>query len=239
MRAFPQNKSPMIAELKNITKIYEQPGSTIKNPVINNISLRIASNESLAITGPSGSGKSTLLNILGTLDQPTSGIVMVDGNEVPREDASLAKLRNSFLGFVFQVHHLLPQLTLIENILLPALPNHHSTRKATHERALHLIERVGLLNQLHNKPSQLSVGECQRAAVVRALINQPRLLLADEPTGSLDASNTEQLAQLLVDLKNEQHFSMVVVTHSEELAGRMDKIYRLVSGKLSEIDRIK
>jgi lipoprotein-releasing system ATP-binding protein len=225
----------MIAELINIRKVYLQPGTTIQNVVLGQISLTIDENESLAITGPSGSGKSTLLNILGTLDQPTSGTVNFNGSfPVSQDDVSLSELRNRNLGFVFQMHHLLPQLTLEENILLPTLPLIKSLiHKEARERALYLIERVGLQNHLHHKPSQLSVGECQRAAVVRALINQPRLLIADEPTGSLDAANADQLAQLLVDLKSEQKFSMVIATHSLELADRMDKIYRLASGRLT------
>ena len=223
----------MIAELRNICRIYEQPGSGIRNLVLDDISLSIVENESLAITGPSGSGKSTLLNILGTLDLPTSGIVMMNGKSFASQDGSaLVELRNKYLGFVFQMHHLLPQLSLLENVLLPTLPNKENSRKTAQERALKLIERVGLQDHLHQKPYQLSVGECQRVAVVRALINQPRLLLADEPTGSLDAANAEQLAQLLIDLKKEQQFSMVIVTHAMELANKMDKIYRLTSGKL-------
>jgi lipoprotein-releasing system ATP-binding protein len=227
----------MIAQLLNISKVYELPGTSVRNLVLDDISLSLSENESVAITGPSGSGKSTLLNIMGTLDHPTSGKVLLNGMiPADQDDTALAALRNKYIGFVFQLHHLLPQLTLIENILLPLMPEKDpGIQKMALDRALLLIERVGLTNQLQNRPAQLSVGECQRVAVVRALINQPRLLLADEPTGSLDAENASQLAQLIVDLKNEQKFSMVIVTHSMELAGRMDKIYRLASGKLSAI----
>ncbi len=224
----------MLAELHHITKYYEQPGSTIQNRVLNDISLHINDNERIAIVGPSGSGKSTLLNILGTLDKPTSGNVILDESPLEHIDENkLAEIRNKFIGFVFQMHHLLPQLTLLENVLLPLLPQKDkSILKKANDRALHLIERVGLSKHLNQFPSQLSVGECQRTAVVRALINQPRLLLADEPTGSLDADNAAQLVQLLIELNKEQHIALVMVTHSMELAGKMDKIYKLREGKL-------
>ena len=225
----------MLAELQHITKYYEQPGSAIRNLVLDDISLQIAGNERIAIVGPSGSGKSTLLNILGTLDKPSSGKVILDGASIDlMNENRLAEIRNTFLGFVFQTHHLLPQLTLLENVLLPLLPQKDRSKlKSANERALHLISRIGLSAHLHQYPSQLSVGECQRTAVVRALINQPRLLLADEPTGSLDASNADQLAGLLVELNREQNVALVIVTHSMELAAKMDKVYHLREGKLS------
>ena len=225
----------MLAELQHITKFYEQPGSSIRNQVLDDISLQIAENERIAIVGPSGSGKSTLLNILGTLDKPTSGKVQLEGKDVDvMNENQLAEIRNTLVGFVFQMHHLLPQLTLLENVLLPLLPQKDKTiLKSAQERALKLIERVGLSDHIRQFPSQLSVGECQRTAVVRALINQPKLLLADEPTGSLDADNASQLAQLLIELNREQNVALVIVTHSMELAGKMDKIYQLREGKLS------
>jgi ABC-type lipoprotein export system ATPase subunit len=224
----------MLAELSQITKYYEQQDSSVRNHVLQEISLQIANNERIAIVGPSGSGKSTLLNILGTLDRPSSGKVLLDGAAVDQmQEVQLAELRNTFMGFVFQMHHLLPQLTLFENVMLPVLPRKDkSATKAAGQRAVHLIERVGLINHMHQYPSQLSVGECQRAAVVRALINQPRLLLADEPTGSLDAANAEKLATLLAELNREQNVAMVIVTHSMELAAKMDKIYQLREGRL-------
>lgn len=224
----------MLAELSQISKYYEQQGSSVRNHVLREISLQIADNERIAIVGPSGSGKSTLLNILGTLDQPSSGKVLLKGASVEQmPEIQLAEIRNSFIGFVFQMHHLLPQLTLLENVLLPLLPQ-HDKRKLTpaRERALSLLERVGLSDHIHRFPSQLSVGECQRTAVIRALINQPKLLLADEPTGSLDAANADQLSTLLAELNREQNVAMVIVTHSLELAGKMDKIYRLREGRL-------
>jgi lipoprotein-releasing system ATP-binding protein len=228
----------MLAELHNISKQYEQ-GSGIWNEILHQISLSIDEKDSIAIIGPSGSGKSTLLNILGTLDRPSSGNVILDGTPIESlDDNHLATIRNQFIGFVFQLHHLLPQLTLIENVLLPALPiKDKSIRTLTTERGHHLIERVGLTKQMHQRPWQLSVGECQRAAVVRALINQPRLLLADEPTGSLDAGNAGQLGQLFGDLNLDHNLAVVVVTHSAELAARMGRIYKLSAGSLHLMER--
>ena len=225
----------MVAELQNISKHYDQPGSGIRNVILNGISLSVGERDSIAIVGPSGSGKSTLLNLLGTLDRPSSGRVILDGTDTEAlNENRLADIRNQFIGFVFQLHHLLPQLTLLENVLLPALPEKDpSVRKMTIERAKMLIERVGLKDQVHHRPVQMSVGECQRAAVVRALINQPRLLLADEPTGSLDAANADLLGQLLRELNTEQNLAVVVVTHSAELAAGMGKIYKLTSGSLN------
>jgi ABC-type lipoprotein export system ATPase subunit len=234
----PYTLRKMLAELQDISKYYEQPGSGIRNVILNQVSLTIETKDSIAIVGPSGSGKSTLLNMLGTLDRPSSGKVILDGSHTDEmDDKRLAKIRNQFIGFVFQLHHLLPQLTLLENVLLPALPvKDKSIRKETTERAYQLIERVGLAKQVHHRPGQLSVGECQRAALVRALINQPRLLLADEPTGSLDAENAIHLGQLLSELNQEHDLAVVLVTHSFELAARMKRIYSLSSGKLQLTD---
>jgi lipoprotein-releasing system ATP-binding protein len=224
----------MLAELQHITKYYEQPGSSIKNLVLHEITIQIDQNERIAIVGPSGSGKSTLLNILGTLDKPSSGKVLLDGAIADQMDENrVAVIRNTFIGFVFQMHHLLPQLTLLENVLLPVLPlNDKNILNLSKQRALQLIDRVGLSDHIHHFSSQLSVGECQRTAVVRALINKPKLLLADEPTGSLDADNAAQLAQLLTELNQEESVALVLVTHSLELAAKMDKIYQLREGKL-------
>jgi len=227
----------MLAELQHITKYYDRPGTTLQNHVLSEISLQVAENERIAIVGPSGSGKSTLLNILGTLDRQSSGKVMLRGELVDQmTEIQLAEIRTRLIGFVFQMHHLLPQLTLFENVMLPLLPNKDKLKlKLASELALNLIERVGLSGQMHQFPSQLSVGECQRTAIVRALINQPSLLLADEPTGSLDASNADKFATLLTELNQEQKVAMVIVTHSMELALRMDKIYQLREGRLVTI----
>jgi len=226
----------MVAELQHITKIYEMPGSSKGYTVLEDVSLIVPDNTSIAVTGPSGSGKSTLLNILGTLDKPSSGTVLINGITPPEKDEDqLAGIRNRYIGFVFQLHQLLPQLTLMENILLPLLPAKDQARmKEASGLAISLVERVGLKEHIHHYPAQLSVGECQRVAVLRALINKPRLVLADEPTGSLDAGNAMNLIKLISELKEELKFSLVLVTHSPEVAGRMDQRYLLKAGRLIE-----
>jgi ABC-type lipoprotein export system ATPase subunit len=223
----------MIAELQNISKEYRESG-LVADTVLEGISLTIGEKDTIAITGPSGSGKTTLLNILGTLDKPSSGKVWLGGREVRNmEEETLAEFRNRFIGFVFQLHYLLPQLTILENVLLPTMVVRETVfRKNAMERALMILERVGLKDHLKKYPSTLSVGECQRTAVVRALINKPGLLLADEPTGSLDASNAGRLTDLLTGLQEEQGFAMVIVTHSPVIASRMKTKYKLGSGKL-------
>jgi ABC-type lipoprotein export system ATPase subunit len=226
--------SQTVAEIHDISKHYDQPGSTVPTIILNRLSLKINNGESIAIVGPSGSGKTTLLNILGILDLPDSGKILLGGTETTGLNAKkLADLRNRFIGFVFQMHYLLPQLTLLENVLLPVMPlNDQSKYRSAVERAHQLIQRVGLTGQANRRPSQLSLGECQRAAVVRALINQPRLLLADEPTGSLDSVNAGKLGDLLCELQRENNLAIVLVTHSPELASRMEKVYHLSEGNL-------
>lgn len=230
----------MLAELQNISKYYEQSGTTTRNLVLDQVSLSIRENETIAIIGPSGSGKSTLLNLLGTLDRPSSGKIILNGMDAGEMDDTLVSgIRAHFIGHVFQLHYLLPQLTLLENVLLPLLARKDKPdRQAFQKRALRLIERVGLTDHIHQFPYSMSVGECQRAAVVRALINQSRLLLADEPTGSLDAENADQLGKLLVELNHEQQIALVVVTHSTDLARRMQTKYKLSSGKLLRVENL-
>lgn len=203
-------------------------------PVLRDISLSLNPGTALAIIGPSGSGKSTLLNIMGTLDKPTAGAVLIDGQDVATlNDHALAGLRNRKIGFVFQQHHLLPQCTVLENTLIPALL--HNNRANAVPRAHQLLHRVGLAHRLQHRPGQLSGGERQRVAVVRALINQPAILLADEPTGSLDREAATNLATLLTELNREENITLILVTHSLELAGRMPQIAELRNGTLSEI----
>ncbi len=223
----------MIIGLEKVSKSYEKPGSLKKREVLNEISLKVDSGESLSVIGPSGSGKSTLLNILGTLDMPTSGMVKLnDKNILNYSESQLAEIRNQHIGFIFQMHHLLPQLTLLENVLLPTIASNSNNDKAGLERAKELLESVNLHDKIKQYPSQLSGGECQRATVVRALINQPGLILADEPTGSLDEDSAEQLGELLSKINKEQNVAMIVVTHSMELAKKMNKMYKLNHGKL-------
>lgn len=224
----------MIANLDQVTKLYPSASGNQDVIILDNISLSIQEKESIAITGPSGSGKSTLLNILGTLDEPSSGKITILGQKPDKLDPkALAYLRNQTIGFVFQLHHLLPQLNVRQNILLPLLPvKDIEKKKAAELRASHLLDRVGLTDHQFKYPSMLSVGECQRVAIVRALINSPVLLLADEPTGSLDSKNASQVIKLLHELQKEEGFAMVLVTHSDELAASVQQVFSLNSGQL-------
>ncbi len=224
----------MIIELQNITKSFQNGIVGNTRQVLSDISLTINSGESIAIIGPSGSGKSTLLNIMGTLDSPTSGRVIFKGNELNKmNEQALARNRNQHIGFVFQLHYLLPQLNLIENVLIPVIPEKDKVkRKAAQVRAMDLLQHVGLADKTHQLPGKLSVGECQRAAVVRALINNPEIILADEPTGSLDHDSASVLGEMLLDINRTFAVSIVVVTHSLELANTMNKVYKLFNGKL-------
>ena len=200
--------------------------------VLQGISVEFSAGESAAIIGPSGSGKSTLLNIIGTLDEPTSGTVVFDGQDLGSLDEDeQAILRNRKIGFIFQSHHLLPQCTVIENVLVPALADGEPTAD-TEEHARKLLDRVGLSERLTHRPGQLSGGECQRVAVVRSLINRPKLLLADEPTGALDRASAENLGQLLVELNEEEKVTLIAVTHSLELAGQLERTLELKDGQL-------
>ena len=200
-------------------------------PVIKGITLTVNRGESIAIVGPSGSGKSTLLNILGSLDSPTNGSIQLDGQELAHlTEQDLASVRNKKIGFIFQSHHLLPQCSVLENVLVPTLAENGKAPASAVERAKQLLDRVGLGHRLTHRPAQLSGGECQRVAVVRALINQPSLILADEPTGALDHSNAESLADLLVELNRDEKVTLIVVTHSTDLAARMGTTHQLQDG---------
>lgn len=226
-----------LLRLTKITKQYESPDSAAPIKVIDGVSLEVAAAESVAVTGPSGSGKSTLLQIIGTLDRPTSGEVNLAGRDLNRlGDDELAIVRNQHIGFVFQFHYLLPQCTVLENVLVPTLVTKPAASSAgselVTERARRLLDRVGLGHRLSHRPGQLSGGERQRVAVVRALINRPQLLLADEPTGSLDHASAQQLAQLLTELNREEQAALIVVTHSVDLAQRMAKLFELKDGRL-------
>ncbi len=224
----------MWLELKNISKKYDIPSGQGQTTVLRNVSLQVTQGESVAVVGPSGSGKSTLLNIIGALDKPTSGVVIFAGqNLADLDDSALSRIRNQEIGFVFQLHHLLPQCTVFENVLIPTIPLGMKKEDAdVQERANNLLERVGLGKHKDHFPAQLSGGEMQRVAVVRALINRPTLVLADEPTGSLDRESSENLGQLLVKVNKEEKTTLITVTHSIEIARLMDKMYRLQDGML-------
>ena len=228
----------MLLELKNIEKTYDTPSGKAPVTVLNNISLQVEQGEAIAVVGPSGSGKSTLLNIIGALDKPTSGSVNFHGkNLAAMNENELANIRNIEIGFIFQLHHLLPQCTVLENVLIPTIPqNKKKNNEEFGNRAKKLLGRVGLENHLDYFPAQLSGGEQQRVAVVRALINRPKLILADEPTGSLDQTSADNLGQILIDLNKAENVTLIVVTHSLDLAKKMDTVYNLRDGRL-EVDK--
>ena len=226
----------MQLKLNQITKSYDAGNSSSGRVILNQLDLEVSAGDRIAIVGPSGSGKTTLLNMIGTLDRPDSGKMHFGDQDLSLlTDQELAVFRNEKIGFVFQMHHLLPQLTLLENILLPTLTNKKLQGKQTLERAQHLILRMGLGAVAHQKPSQLSGGECQRTAVARALINRPGLILADEPTGALDHQSAYNLTDLLVELNQEEGITLIVVTHSMEVAHKMNRIYSLEDGKLNSL----
>jgi predicted ABC-type transport system involved in lysophospholipase L1 biosynthesis ATPase subunit len=223
-----------LLRLSGVSKHFPAVGSGGPLQVLRDVDLEVARGEALAVVGPSGSGKSTLLNVIGALDRPTSGRVVLAGRELTEMDAdALARVRNREIGFVFQSHHLLPQCTALENVLVPTLVlDDAQLRAAAPDRARGLLERVGLGQRLDHRPAQLSGGECQRVAVVRALVNRPALLLADEPTGSLDVESAGDLGGLLLELNREQGVALILVTHSEQLASRMQRVLAIHDGRL-------
>ena len=230
----------MLLQLQNITKGYGQPGTHSYRPVLKDLNLVLQQGEKVAIIGPSGSGKTTLLNLIGALDLPETGKVLFEGTDITGYSKNeLAGFRNKKLGFIFQMHYLMPQLTLWENVSLPLLPQGNKISKEQKDWAEHLIRKVGIWEQRNQKPSEMSGGECQRTAVVRALINKPKLILADEPTGALDEDNAAALSELLIQLSNEENVTLVTVTHSTELAARMDLKYALHSGQLVQSSTFK
>ncbi len=226
-----------LLKLTDVAKSYpaaDLTGSDAEISILQGVNLELAAGESLAIVGPSGSGKSTLLNIIGTLDRATSGRVRLGEQELTNlNDLELADVRNRQIGFIFQGHHLLPQCSVLENVLVPTLAsNDRELRASAPKRARELLQRVGLSARLEHRPGQLSGGERQRVAVVRALINNPILLLADEPTGALDRTSAQNLSQLLVELNRERNVTLIVVTHALDLAGKMQRTLEIREGKL-------
>ncbi len=221
-------------ELIKVKKTYQTPIQGQSLCVLKDITLKVSEGQSIAVVGPSGCGKSTLLNIIGALDKPSSGRVLFDDVDLGQlDDKGLAKIRNENIGFVFQLHHLLPQCTVLENVLIPSLVvEKRNSRKTVEERAVSLLERVGLKDWLYYRPGELSGGQRQRVAVARALINKPKLLLADEPTGSLDREASENIAELLVEINKSEKVTLIVVSHSSKLAERMGTVMELDNGEL-------
>ncbi|GAA4427394.1 ABC transporter ATP-binding protein [Bremerella cremea] len=216
--------------IEHLAKEYPTRAESLQ--VLQDISLSLSSGESAAILGPSGCGKSTLLYCIGTLEAPSSGKVTLDGQDpFALNETDLARFRSENIGFIFQDHHLLPQLTVLENVLVPTLAEGSSSPQQI-ERAKMLIERVGLSQRIEHRSAELSGGERQRVAVARSLIHQPKLLLADEPTGNLDKTNAESIGNLLLELQKEEGSILLVVTHSQELATIFQRQYMLDDGKL-------
>lgn len=221
-------------EIKGLTKTFVKDNHRIE--VLRNIDLTINAGESLAVLGVSGSGKSTLIHILGTLDQPTSGTILYDGVDALRwEEKRLARFRNRSIGFVFQFFNLLPEFTSLENTMMPALLQGMPRREAR-ERAQIILNGVGLGDRMSHMPGELSGGEQQRAAVARALIMNPEIILADEPTGNLDKSTGIKIEDILVDLNKIQGVTLIVVTHNKSLADRMSRRIDLVDGRICDLE---
>lgn len=201
--------------------------------VLKGVNLSVEKGEVVSIVGPSGAGKTTLLQIIGTLDKPSAGEIVVDGVDVRKLGADkLSVFRNKHIGFIFQFHQLLPEFTALENVIIPALIGNEDIKKAT-KRAKELLDYLQLSDRLTHKPSELSGGEKQRVAVARALINNPSLILADEPSGSLDSKNKEELHKLLFDLRDKFGLTEVIVTHDVELANLCDRTIEMVDGQVS------
>ncbi|MFC1628252.1 ABC transporter ATP-binding protein [Gemmatimonadota bacterium] len=220
-----------VVQIENVWKEFPTAGEPLQ--VLRGTTLEVAAGEIVTIVGASGSGKSTLLNIIGALDRPTSGTVEVAGRDINSLwDEALAELRNRYMGFVFQFHHLLPEFSARENVALPMLMA-GTNREEAMERALELLGSVGLAERADNRPAKLSGGEQQRVAVARALSNNPRLLLADEPSGNLDKVTSESLHELLWDLNSSTGQTLILVTHNQDLAARSPRVLELAEGRLN------
>lgn len=221
-----------ILELKGVSKTYKGTSETLH--ILKDLSLTIEEGEFVSIIGKSGSGKSTLLNVIGLLDSIDEGEIFIHGEKVDRDDyKKIDFLKNKDIGFVFQFHYLLPEFTALENVMLPALLNNFNDKKSIEEKAKKLLDKVGLGERYNHKPNQLSGGEKQRVAIARALINNPKIILADEPTGNLDEDTSNEIHNLFRKINKENNQTIIVVTHSRELANITDKKYSVKNGKLS------
>ncbi len=225
----------MLLSVKDIRKTFKSEGAAEPRIVLDGVDLDLKKGEAISILGPSGSGKSTLMNIIGALDKPDQGEVIFNGQSLgSKTEAELTSFRNREIGFVFQMHHLLPQCSVLENVLIPAVPvKDDEFKRSRLQFAEDLLKTTGLWEHKDQKPGVLSGGECQRVALVRAMINQPKLILADEPTGSLDEDNAMAVISLLLDLNKKFDTSLIVVTHAQEIGGKMEKQYHLRNGKLN------
>jgi lipoprotein-releasing system ATP-binding protein len=235
---FAMAESTAFLSARGLHKTYRK--HAIEVPVLSGLDLDVHETEFLSVVGHSGSGKSTLLHLLGTLDQPDQGRIYLAGERIDNVPADRRdRLRNQTFGFIFQFYHLLPELTTLENVILPqmigkSLFGWFGGRRGLRQQAIELIDRVGLGQRMHHKPRELSGGEMQRAAIARALINRPRILLADEPTGNLDADKGAEIVQLLRDLNRQERLTIIMVTHNLEIASTTDRVVRLVKGRVEE-----
>lgn len=220
-----------LIQLKNIDKIY---GDKVKNQVLFDVSLEVEESSFNSIIGQSGSGKSTLMNIIGTLDQPTRGQVFIDGRDTSRMTKNeLAILRNETIGFIFQFHHLLPEFSVLENVLMPfRIKNNNKITKEAKERAEYLIDMVGLTKVKNNSSTEISGGQQQRAAIARSLINEPKLILGDEPTGNLDSETAQTVYDLMRDINKKLETTFILITHDQEVAQQADRILEIKDGEI-------
>ena len=233
--------TPLLTAL-NLKKTYVKHANRIE--VLRGLDLDVAEGEFLSVIGNSGSGKSTMLHLLGTLDKPDDGCIHLEGRRIDNLSAhDRDQLRNRTFGFIFQFYHLLPELNTLENVLAPAMITHSVwswflNRRTLRRNALEMIEKVGLSHRLNHKPKELSGGEMQRAAIARALINRPRVLLADEPTGNLDTANGQHVMKLLRDLNQTEGLTIVMVTHNLDLVHETDRVVRITDGRIEKPEKI-
>lgn len=220
--------SENIIEIRNLKKYYDND----QTKALNGLNLTIKKGEFVSIIGSSGSGKSTLLNMIGTLDKPDDGTIIVDGVDVVNTKQNLSKFRCDEIGFIFQLHNLIPNLSVLENVEIPLLSKSNRISKKDEEKAIRLLEDVGLKDKLHQNPTKMSGGQRQRVAIARALVNNPRIILADEPTGALDTKTSQKIMKLLKELHTEHNVTLIVVTHDPTVASQADRIVTVQDGQI-------